>query len=31
MGGEDINHEKARIRKGINILFCTPGKLLYHL
>lgn len=31
VGGEDINHEKSRLRKGINILVCTPARLLYHL
>ena len=30
-GGEAIKKEKARLRKGINILFCTPGRLDYHL
>ena len=30
-GGEETNHEKARLRKGTNILFCTPGRVLYHL
>lgn len=31
VGGEDINHEKSRLRKGINILIATPARLLYHL
>lgn len=31
MGGEQPKKEKSRIRKGINILVCTPGRLLYHL
>lgn len=31
MGGEQVKKEKARLRKGINILICTPGRLLYHL
>ena len=31
MGGESIKKEKARLRKGINILFSTPGRLDYHL
>lgn len=31
IGGEQTNHEKNRLRKGVNILFCTPGRLLYHL
>lgn len=30
VGGEDINHEKSRLRKGINILVSTPARLLYH-
>ena len=31
MGGENPKKEKARIRKGIQILFTTPGRLLFHL
>lgn len=31
IGGEQTNHEKNRLRKGVNILFSTPGRLLYHL
>lgn len=31
MGGEQPKKEKSRIRKGINILICTPGRLIYHL
>lgn len=31
VGGEDLNHEKSRLRKGINILVSTPARLLYHL
>lgn len=31
MGGESIKKEKARLRKGINILISTPGRLVYHL
>ena len=31
MGGESVKREKARLRKGINFLVCTPGRLLYHL
>ena len=31
MGGENIKKEKPRLRKGINILFTTTGRLLYHL
>ncbi len=30
-GGEQINHEKARLRKGLPLLFITPGRLAYHL
>ncbi|XP_002732540.2 ATP-dependent DNA helicase DDX31-like [Saccoglossus kowalevskii] len=31
MGGEKKKSEKARIRKGINILVATPGRLVDHL
>jgi len=31
MGGEKRSREKARLRKGINVLTCTPGRLLDHL
>ncbi|XP_025112467.1 probable ATP-dependent RNA helicase DDX31 [Pomacea canaliculata] len=31
MGGEKRKTEKARIRKGINILIGTPGRLLDHI
>jgi ATP-dependent RNA helicase DDX31/DBP7 len=31
MGGENVEKEKARLRKGCIILICTPGRLLYHL
>ncbi|XP_038131236.1 probable ATP-dependent RNA helicase DDX31 [Cyprinodon tularosa] len=31
MGGEKRKAEKARIRKGINILVSTPGRLVDHL
>jgi ATP-dependent RNA helicase DDX31/DBP7 len=30
-GGEETNHEKSRLRKGTSILFCTPGRVLYHM
>ncbi|CAG8609795.1 21211_t:CDS:2 [Gigaspora rosea] len=30
-GGEKKQSEKARLRKGISILVCTPGRLLDHL
>lgn len=31
IGGENRTHEKARLRKGLPILVCTPGRLLDHL
>uniref|UniRef100_V9KI40 ATP-dependent RNA helicase n=1 Tax=Callorhinchus milii TaxID=7868 RepID=V9KI40_CALMI len=31
MGGEKRKSEKARLRKGINILVTTPGRLLDHI
>ncbi|KAL5032136.1 hypothetical protein BDV3_000728 [Batrachochytrium dendrobatidis] len=31
VGGEKRKSEKARLRKGVNILVCTPGRLLDHL
>jgi ATP-dependent RNA helicase DDX31/DBP7 len=31
MGGEGKKSEKARIRKGVNILIATPGRLADHL
>lgn len=31
MGGEKRKSEKARLRKGMNILVCTPGRLLDHI
>jgi ATP-dependent RNA helicase DDX31/DBP7 len=30
-GGEKKKSEKARLRKGISVLVCTPGRLLDHL
>ncbi|CAD2215352.1 DEAD/DEAH box helicase/Type III restriction enzyme, res subunit/Helicase conserved C-terminal domain/Domain of unknown function (DUF4217), putative [Angomonas deanei] len=30
-GGENRHKEKARLRKGIHLLVCTPGRLLDHL
>ncbi|KAL6719224.1 ATP-dependent RNA helicase dbp7 [Lecanora helva] len=30
-GGSTKNHEKSRIRKGLNILVATPGRLVDHL
>jgi len=31
MGGQKIDREKQKLRKGLNIIVCTPGRLLYHL
>ncbi|XP_033643430.1 probable ATP-dependent RNA helicase DDX31 [Asterias rubens] len=31
MGGEKMKSEKARLRRGINILVATPGRLLDHI
>ena len=31
IGGEKCKSEKARLRKGINILIATPGRLIYHM
>ncbi len=31
IGGEQIKKEKEKIRKGINIIVGTPGKVLYHI
>ena len=31
MGGEKKKSEKMRLRKGLHILICTPGRLLDHL
>lgn len=31
MGGEKRKSEKARMRRGVTILICTPGRLLDHL
>lgn len=31
MGGEKKSSEKARLRKGVNILIATPGRLLDHI
>ncbi|CAH7686134.1 ATP-dependent RNA helicase dbp7 [Phakopsora pachyrhizi] len=30
-GGTNRTHEKARLRKGLPLLVCTPGRLLDHL
>ncbi len=31
MGGQSIETEKARLRKGLNVIITTPGRMLYHL
>ena len=31
MGGSELDKEKSMLRKGIDILIATPGRLLYHL
>ncbi|XP_016334690.1 probable ATP-dependent RNA helicase DDX31, partial [Sinocyclocheilus anshuiensis] len=31
MGGEKRKAEKARLRKGINVLISTPGRLVDHI
>ena len=31
MGGQKIETEKKKLRKGLNIIITTPGRLLYHL
>ncbi|GHP04388.1 hypothetical protein PPROV_000314200 [Pycnococcus provasolii] len=31
IGGEKVKSEKSRLRKGITVLCCTPGRLLEHL
>jgi ATP-dependent RNA helicase DDX31/DBP7 len=31
VGGENIAHEKARIRKGLNVVIGTPGRINFHL
>lgn len=31
IGGEETKNEKSRIRKGLNIIVGTPGRILYHL
>jgi len=30
-GGENPKSEKARLRKGVHILFATPGRIAYHM
>lgn len=31
IGGEKCKAEKARLRKGVNVLVATPGRLIYHM
>ncbi len=31
IGGECVKSEKEKIRKGINVVIGTPGKILYHM
>jgi ATP-dependent RNA helicase DDX31/DBP7 len=31
MGGENPKKEKEKLRKGLTVCVCTPGRLLYHL
>jgi ATP-dependent RNA helicase DDX31/DBP7 len=31
IGGESVKSEKEKIRKGINVVIGTPGKILYHM
>jgi len=31
LGGENPKKEKARLRKGVNFLMGTPGRIVYHL
>ena len=31
MGGENRQHEKQRIRRGVNVIVATPGRLIDHL
>ena len=31
MGGQSMETEKSRLRKGLNIIVTTPGRMLYHL
>ena len=31
MGGEDAKKEKSKLRKGLTVIICTPGRFLYHL
>jgi ATP-dependent RNA helicase DDX31/DBP7 len=31
IGGEDLKKEKSDLRRGVNFLIATPGKMIYHL
>ena len=31
MGGQKIDTEKKKLRKGLNVIITTPGRMLYHL
>jgi ATP-dependent RNA helicase DDX31/DBP7 len=31
MGGQKMDTEKSKLRKGLNVIIATPGRLLYHL
>jgi ATP-dependent RNA helicase DDX31/DBP7 len=31
MGGENPAKEKSKLRKGLTVIICTPGRFLYHL
>lgn len=31
IGGETFNHEKARLRKGLNVVVGTPSRIAYHM
>ena len=31
MGGQKMDTEKLKLRKGLNVIITTPGRLLYHL
>lgn len=30
-GGNDLQEEKSAIRRGVDFVIATPGRLLYHL
>ena len=31
IGGQNLNIEKKKLRKGLNVIIATPGRLLFHL